>query len=424
MDRISRCMKSRSFRKILSEQKNKTSSSNNTFQYTRVTVSWNDLKTIVWKPAFDTWSEFGRSFKSGDISLEQITKATGIQSRDKNILTDMLRTDLSILDHELPDLRLGKVIETRLAAVSDVLEIESSAKIAKSILKVKETFQLTGDFSSIATGMENTGIALGQVNRQMIEMRKVLASLPSEMDTCLESFNRCRSLVQWLRENMKGGQNDIKTFVDLALIAVSESDLDIAVIRYFHSAALGYSRLIFMPVDCAAADFVERLWDVAVALLNDPDLPKKLGLQTVIRINVERKGGIMKFTFDELKDIQNRLMLAGNSEDLDDPNIRNVMSKEEIKEKFTMIFDSLRRLGMVYIQLRELGCTFLRQMDVAVLGDIEGTEKMNDASTSKKLDKKVLLLLSLVLPGCSQEQMTRALVKTHQHSSLPGLVQM
>lgn len=257
-------------------KKNKTSSSNNTFQYTRVTVSWNDLKTIVWKPAFDTWSEFGRSFKSGDISLEQITKATGIQSRDKNILTDMLRTDLSILDHELPDLRLGKVIETRLAAVSDVLEIESSAKIAKSILKVKETFQLTGDFSSIATGMENTGIALGQVNRQMIEMRKVLASLPSEMDTCLESFNRCRSLVQWLRENMKGGQNDIKTFVDLALIAVSESDLDIAVIRYFHSAALGYSRLIFMPVDCAAADFVERLWDVAVALLNDPDLPKKL----------------------------------------------------------------------------------------------------------------------------------------------------
>lgn len=99
-----------------------------------------------------------------------------------------------------------------------------------------------------------------------------------------------------------------------------------------------------------------------------------MGLQTVIRINVERKGGIMKFTFDELKDIQNRLMLAGNSEDLDDPNIRNVMSKEEIKEKFTMIFDSLRRLGMVYIQLRELGCTFLRQMDVAVLGDIEGTE--------------------------------------------------
>ncbi|XP_069129189.1 E3 ubiquitin-protein ligase rnf213-alpha-like [Argopecten irradians] len=355
----------------------------------------------------------------------------------------MLRKELAILDNEHTKLRLSEVTERVLAACNDVFDIQQSVRIFETIMKIKDTYRLTGNFSKIADIMkvEKGGIALCEVNRQTVELSETLASFSYEMVDCMESFIESRDVVVWILVNMKGGQNDIKTFVDLALMAVGESDLDIAVVRCFHSVALGYSRLIFMPKDCTLRDFVSRLKDVNMALKNDQRLHIKLKetlrdlqklksihgqqheasdkkslaqakqiikygtchvgsenvdgvtemvLPQIIKMEVERRGEVVKFPYETLEDIQNRLMLAGSSEDLKNPNAKDAMTKEDIIDKFTMIFDSLRRLGLVYIHLNKLGCILFSQMKVVISG---GYGKFSDTCQISLGGKVVLTVV-------------------------------
>ncbi|XP_021359260.1 E3 ubiquitin-protein ligase rnf213-alpha-like isoform X2 [Mizuhopecten yessoensis] len=418
--KITSCMESLSFRKIWNDKKSNMSNRLHSATEARRTFirTWSDLMHWVWKPTFQEWRNFGHCIQTGDITLEEVTGKIGIQIQNKKDMTNQLRKEFAILDRELEHLRLAEVTEKRLTAINDVFDIQNSVKISEIIMKIKETYGFTGNFSIIAAmmKMEKKGIVLRLVDRKTVDLSKLLASLPPTMYKCLKSFNKCRRLVEWIKTTMKE-QNDIKTFVDLALMAIGESDLDIAVVRCLHSAALGYSRLIFMPTHSTVEDFLIRLKDVQMAFENDPQLHKKLEdakasvnklkfihttqratsdkkslkqagqviefgtcyvgfhggtdlvLPNVIRICVQNeKDGEINFSFADLEDIQSRLMLAGSSEDLKDPKTKDSMSKEETIEKFTMIFDSLRRLGLVYIRLNELGCLFFSQMDVVVCG--------------------------------------------------------
>ncbi|XP_069130639.1 E3 ubiquitin-protein ligase rnf213-alpha-like isoform X2 [Argopecten irradians] len=545
LEQISRCMESVSFRKIWIAKRSHVANGERLVESGErrdsSVISLSDLIYNVWKPSFKDWSVFGRQIKDLSITLEEITAATGIEVRDKKELTDRLRKELVILDNELKNLHLSEVSERVLAACNDVFDIQQSVRISEAIKKIKDTYRLTGNFSKIDNIMkvEKGGIALREVNRETVELSKTLASFSYEMLDCMESFIESRDVVEWILVNMKGGQNDIKMFVDLALMAVGESDLDIAVVRCFHSAALGYSRLILIPRNCPLTDFIVRLTDVNNAFKNDPRLHKKLRetlrdlqklksihgqqheasdkksleqakqiikfgtchvgsdnvngvtemvLPQIINMEVEQRGEVVTFPYETLEDIQNRLMLAGSSEDLKDPNAKDAMTKEDIIDKFTMIFDSLRRLGLVYIHLNKLGCILFSQMKVVISGgddtnsdmcqislggkvvltvvrqedetsDITQNikaqaklfekcleewgsqikkarkkfyflnhftttqliliQKKIDASRSKKQEKQLRTLLSLVLPGCTTEQMEDAMGRMSNYG-IPG----
>ncbi|WAR07210.1 RN213-like protein, partial [Mya arenaria] len=190
----------------------------------------------------------------------------------------------------------------------------------------------------------------------------------------------------------KTGQKEFKVFIDLAMISAGQEPLSIAKVQCLHSAVLGYSPLIF-DLDETDCDYI-RLLDMCKVvwkeLAANPNLPKQLldtsrelewlkeikkahgsvevtslmqaeainadGIYTVgkgawkgsemsdmmvkdlIKLTVPGKDGQRQqkhYTFDQLQDLQSRLMLvAGKS---DSSTAKSTDKKSEVNvDRFTM----------------------------------------------------------------------------------------
>ncbi|WAR07278.1 R213A-like protein [Mya arenaria] len=208
------------------------------------------------------------------------------------------------------------------------------------------------------------------------------------------------------------GQKELKVFVDLAMMSAGEEPMNIGKVQCLHSAVLGYSPLIF-ELDATKCDF-RKLLDMCKIVWKElavnPNLPQQLldtnselewlkdikkahgsvevtslmqadainadGIYTVgkgawkgselsdmivkdiIKLTVPEKEGqrqLRRYTFDHLQDLQSRLMLvAGKS---DSSSVKPTDKKSEVNvDRFTMIFDSMTRLGIVYLKLCSSGC--------------------------------------------------------------------
>ena len=76
--------------------------------------------------------------------------------------------------------------------------------------------------------------------------------------------------------------NQLKVFVDLAIIQAGETDLEIDRVWCFHGAAMGYAPIIFdLSKESSCQDLLNACKKVWAALENDPDLPLKLVIKFV-----------------------------------------------------------------------------------------------------------------------------------------------
>lgn len=71
--------------------------------------------------------------------------------------------------------------------------------------------------------------------------------------------------------------NELKVFVDLAIISAGENDMDVDRVACFHDAVLGYSSMLYgLKQDSDFEAFRESLLKLWKALENDTNIPKKL----------------------------------------------------------------------------------------------------------------------------------------------------
>ena len=76
--------------------------------------------------------------------------------------------------------------------------------------------------------------------------------------------------------------NQLKVFVDLAIIQAGETDLEIDRVWCFHGAAMGYAPIIFdLSKESNCQDLLDTCKKVWAALENDPELPLKLVILSV-----------------------------------------------------------------------------------------------------------------------------------------------
>ena len=77
--------------------------------------------------------------------------------------------------------------------------------------------------------------------------------------------------------------NQLKVFVDLAIIQAGETDLEIDRVWCFHGAAMGYAPIIFdLSKESNCQDLLDACKKVWAALENDPELPLKLVILSVL----------------------------------------------------------------------------------------------------------------------------------------------
>lgn len=114
--------------------------------------------------------------------------------------------------------------------------------------------------------------------------------------------------------------------------------------------------------------------------------------QTPPRRPVQRR----KFAYDELNKLKSMVMLlAKRTATPDAPDNDN-----DMLDYFIDVFDSVTRMAETFVKLANRGCTLFEEVVVTVYADMTG---------QRMREKKPLVELQLVLPGCGFEQ-TRTFV--------------
>ncbi|KAL3881512.1 hypothetical protein ACJMK2_027944 [Sinanodonta woodiana] len=366
----------------------------------------------VWKPVYSKMNQLTDRLVSGEILFAEI----------EHYLGNIYRVDY---DKMVDELRLLNVPEEcareRVKQLQQLRQMEACVDGAKTILNVAKAYDLEGDFEVIKTIASQENAAdkkMKEFDDSLLKTCEFLKDLTSEKTKCLDHFIYCKNLVQWLRESMKGGLKELKVFVDLASISAGEGDMEIAKVNCLHAATTGYAPLIFdLEEDSGYKTLLDKCQILWKELKADPKLPEKLldtnrhlewlktvkqahgsvevtslaqaeainskgifcvgtfstaknttmglDLQNTLQLTVPdhdmESQGDRQYTFEQLQDLQSRLMLvAGRAE----------QGKDDV-DRFMLVSDSVLRLANVFIKLNSSGCVLFKHWQTKFLCDPE-----------------------------------------------------
>ncbi|KAK3585584.1 hypothetical protein CHS0354_036771 [Potamilus streckersoni] len=363
----------------------------------------------VWKPSISKMEEITQKLVNGEILFGDMEKYLGqiYGDNQEKMVEEMMLINLSD----------GKARE-RVKQLKQYRLLEACVDGAKTILNVAKAYELSGDFEviKIIASQENTANKMmKEFDDSLLKTCKFLEDLTPEKTNCLDHFINCKRLVLWLRESMKGGLKELKVFVDLASISAGEGDIEIAKVNCLHAATTGYASLIFDPdKHYGYKELLDKCQVLWKELKADPNLPKKLldtnrhlewlktvkqahgsvevtslaqaeainskgifcvgalntdknttmglDLQNTLQLTVpdhEESQGHKQYTFEQLQDLQSRLMLvAGKAE----------QGKDDV-DRFMLVFDSVARLANVFIKLNSAGCVLFKHWQTKFLCD-------------------------------------------------------
>ncbi|CAC5415227.1 RNF213 [Mytilus coruscus] len=361
----------------------------------------------VWKPSYDFWKSICSRLRNGEILFSELKRY--FDTRNLEALRE-------IFDQICTKDDGNDWVEQRLHQFKKYTNIRSCSIGARAILKVVETYDLTGDFSQITeidklTKGDDT--SMNTIDEKLVQTCSILRDIDEVKAECLNIFAESKDLVVWLREAMPAGQKAMKVFVDLASITALEGDIEIAKVNCLHAATTGFAPLIFsLTYDCNEKVFLDKcneIWktlssdcnlgtklidtrrqlqwlksvkkshgSVEVTSLSQADAINEMGIYKIgnwTKRNINEnmtitdvlelilpkteRSMIRRYSFQKLDDLQSRLMLVAGKAD---------KGKESV-DRFMLIFDSVVRLGQIYIKLLTDGCVLFSKWYVNLLCD-------------------------------------------------------
>ncbi|XP_077867698.1 E3 ubiquitin-protein ligase rnf213-alpha-like [Saccoglossus kowalevskii] len=363
-----------------------------------------DVANKVWKKVFGHISEIISKLQDGSLILKEVDEFFG---RFENEY-DQLENELKLLLGPRP----CDWLKRRIQQIIHYHQLEQRLEAVEIVQDVKKTFNLTGNFTAISvlSSVRNADFKdrkLESIDDDVVNAGKSLAAMSRERILCLQQLVLRKDFIEWLRKEITSIQQ-LKVFVDLAMISAGETDMEVDRVKCLHQATTGFSSFIFdLKPDAGFHQLMkacESLWN---ALRNDKDLPKKLkdishhlewlkgvkeshgsvetsslsqaeaintkGIYTVgnidynakdtpesvIRLLVQGDDSLMEdeddedeaaskdknYNLDMLKDLQSKLMLvAGKAE----------QGRDEV-ERFTEILSGVIRLATAYLKLCAAG---------------------------------------------------------------------
>ncbi|KAL3881536.1 hypothetical protein ACJMK2_027968, partial [Sinanodonta woodiana] len=360
--------------------------------------SLEELFSRVWIPVNEKWLTMCTEIASGHITFVQFESYLGKLS---------VGDDYGCIDEEMTFLNVEeKTRKERLEQLRQHRNIRHCIRSAKIILQIVDTLGLNGDFGDIkkiASKAKGRAIKMLDFDASLMQTCELLQGMTAQRSACLDAVIKSEKLLKWLKESMKGGMKELKVFVDLASISAGDGDMEIDKVNCLHAAITGYAPLVFdLDVNFGYKILRERCNLVWEALEADPELPQKLvsishqldwlqsvklahgsvevasleqasainadgiycvgkleavkenemclDLHKVISLEVASEQKKRQYSFDQLQDLQNRLMLVAGKAEHGKDNV----------ERFTMVFDSVTRLGNVYNKLISAGCVLYK----------------------------------------------------------------
>ncbi|CAH3029473.1 unnamed protein product, partial [Porites evermanni] len=361
-------------------------------------LSVDDVEELVWAPSIEQLQSVQDRFLNCTISFQEIDKFFPVFKSSQDLADEFKlitsRNSIILAAREL-------IIDQRIEQINEYYKLQTCTAAASDILKFKDSLGLQGDFQ-LVEDLENQmnkefkQRPLKTMDKALQNAGRLLSLITPERAECLAAVAQCRDFISWIRKTIKGPQ-ELKVLVDLAIISAGEADMETHKITCLHTSCLGFASLIF---DLQPTFGFEKLMRACEPVWNavdaDPTLPEKLvatsrqlewlkgvkkshgsvamsslmEAQTINEKGVYRVGCPSKdawtsmetfsldavieltvvpdkkrFTLDNLKDLQSKLMLIA---------AKASHGKEDV-DRFVDILQCVQRLATVYIALCKAG---------------------------------------------------------------------
>ncbi|XP_019643756.1 PREDICTED: E3 ubiquitin-protein ligase rnf213-alpha-like [Branchiostoma belcheri] len=360
-----------------------------------IVLSIDQVATDVCQPALEAWEAQRERIETGEITLEDVDKYFGGIMGSEQDLQQEIAT--------LSDQPKACWVQERTDQIRQYHLLGQYMEKATRVNDVRQTYQLTGDFSAVETLLDSRNASfkmrpLRSIDDTVFQAASVLAELTEATSDALNAFVLSKPLVEWMRVHTKDTK-ELKVFADLASISAGETDIEIDRVNMLLSAGIGYGPLIYdLKEDAGFTEMMQSAQKLDTYLTQDPSLPKKLRdmknhlswlahvqeshgsveksslsqaeainargiyeighitqprdvhepLDSVVTLRLSQADGDTDdrhYSVSNLKTLQSKLMLIAGTAD---------KGKEEV-EKFVEVFNGVSRLGNVYLRLRRTG---------------------------------------------------------------------
>uniref|UniRef100_H3BBI9 RING-type E3 ubiquitin transferase n=1 Tax=Latimeria chalumnae TaxID=7897 RepID=H3BBI9_LATCH len=374
-----------------------------------VTMPLDELPEVVFEPCFESYTQIYRDIKQGTLNFSVVDSVF----KDYKDRYDDLKKDLRIM-HRLDAKDEGSWIEERVNQIRQYHQLHLAVESALVIMNIQKVLNLTGDFSILKTLLSITDTSknlecqrLNCISSGLMEAKDVLQEINDPRRNCLQELGQRKGFVDWVKEALTD-INELKVFVDLASISAGENDLDVDRVACFHDAVLGYSSLLYeLKTDAGFSEFMACLKKLWKALESDKNLPKKmrdsarylewlktvkeshgsvelsslslakainskgiynigakdksqLSLDAVLWLDLPEKhedcSEIRHYTLDDLRELQNKLMLMSGKGDQGQQDV----------DWFSEVFSNVQRLASSFIDLYSAGNLLFRKWKASV----------------------------------------------------------
>ncbi|KFQ30086.1 E3 ubiquitin-protein ligase RNF213, partial [Mesitornis unicolor] len=237
-----------------------------------------EVFSSIISPCFKRYERLYGDLRSGSLTLSTVDK---IFQQFRNQPED-IKTELDTICQLRPGEDRGWV-DQRFRQIQQYHEMHLSFDAAKIIANVKESLNLSGDFSILENLLDITEKLesyktqkLDSISPELMHAKKLLQGITVNRRECLRELAQQKEFVCWVREALKD-INELKVFVDLASISAGENDMDVDRVACFHDTVHGYSSLLYeLRQESGFEDFMNCLKKLWRALDSDENLPKKL----------------------------------------------------------------------------------------------------------------------------------------------------
>ena len=175
-----------------------------------VLLKIDDVITEVWEPVFTECCKIAEDLYSEDIKLKEID--CYFDPRDEHLFHNIkMLTEAIKACANLPEGQSAS--NSWIRTVVDKMEMYwslcSQAEAAKTVLEIKESLHLAGNFDIIkeVAGKIDTSMresALKTIDAKVVQAKTFLEQCTGEKLRCLRAFSKCLDLIEWIRKETKG----------------------------------------------------------------------------------------------------------------------------------------------------------------------------------------------------------------------------
>ncbi|CAL8264028.1 unnamed protein product [Arctogadus glacialis] len=382
-----------------------------------VPVTLSQACDLIWRPLLDDYYQHGVEIANATVTFERLDRVLvdagdsgdgELMKQELSLMADVM-SQMEELHEYLPPPE-DHWVEARLAQIQDYRQVLGVAAAASSVLQIKDQMKLDGDFHEIQnlTQLQEDSFkqrTLDSLSTELISAKQQLSSVTKQQTLCLDEFLRSRTLVTWVKENLKN-MSDVKVFVELASISAGENDTEIDQVACFHDAVMGYGPLIYNHRPTAGfkefMNWAQLVWD---AQKRDGKLPDKLRdstrllswlkglkethgsveqsslalassinetgvyqigwsnentekrcLQNLMSVRVDKGHAQKRYSLEELLELQNKLMLMSS---------KGEHGKNQVR-RFTQVFEGVQRVASILLEMQMSGNMLYREWNASV----------------------------------------------------------